>query len=101
MAQINLTQEDIEKRCVEYEEKLTFILQRISFLAKYKLVSVKEIKVIKSKVNDATFHHVIDLLNQSLINDYFYVDNSIKLNQFELGVSISYALINSVKRTQK
>ena len=32
--QINLTSEEIEKRCVEYEEKLTFILQRISFLAK-------------------------------------------------------------------
>jgi hypothetical protein len=63
--QINLTQEDIEKRCVEYEEKLTFILQKIAFLAKYKLVSVKEIKVIKSKVKEADFHHVIDLLNSS------------------------------------
>jgi hypothetical protein len=63
--QINLTQEDIEKRCVEYEEKLTFILQRMAFLAKYKLVSVKEIRVIKSKVQKATFHHVIDLLNSS------------------------------------
>lgn len=63
--QINLTQEDIEKRCVEYEEKLTFILQRIAFLAKYKLVSVKDIKVIKSKVQRASFHHVVDLLNSS------------------------------------
>jgi hypothetical protein len=63
--QINLTQEDIEKRCVEYEEKLTFILRKISFLAKYKLVSVKEIKVIKSKVKVASFHHIIDLLNSS------------------------------------
>jgi len=63
--QINLTQEDIEKRCVEYEEKLTFILQRIAFLAKYKLVSVKEIKVHKSKINKASFHHVINLLNSS------------------------------------
>lgn len=63
--QINLTQEDIEKRCVEYEEKLTLILQKIAFLAKYKLVSVKEIKVIKSKVQQASFHHIIDLLNSS------------------------------------
>jgi hypothetical protein len=63
--QINLTQEEIEKRCVEYEEKLTFILQKIAFLAKYKLVAVKEIKVIKSKVREADFHHVIDLLNSS------------------------------------
>jgi hypothetical protein len=63
--QINLTQEEIEKRCIEYEEKLAFILQKIAFLAKYKLVSVKDIKVIKSKVHKATFHHVIDLLNSS------------------------------------
>jgi hypothetical protein len=63
--QINLTQEDIEKRCVEYEEKLTFILQKIAFLAHYKLVSVKDIKVIKSKVRKASFHHVVDLLNSS------------------------------------
>lgn len=63
--QINLTQEEIEKRCVEYEEKLTMILQRISFFTKYKLVSVREIKVIKPKNQPATFHHVIDLLNSS------------------------------------
>jgi len=50
---------------VEYEEKLTLILQRISFFAKYKLVSVREIKVIKPKNQSATFHHVIDLLNNS------------------------------------
>jgi hypothetical protein len=63
--QINLTQEEIEKRCVEYEERLTFILTGIAFLSKYKLVSVKEIRVIKSKIQVATFQHVIDLLNSS------------------------------------
>jgi hypothetical protein len=63
--QINLTQSDIEKRCVEYEEKLTFILKSMSFLAKYKLVSVKEIIVSKSKIKEASFHHIIDLLNSS------------------------------------
>jgi len=73
--QINLTQEDIEKRCVEYEEKLTFILQRIAFLAKYRLVSVKEIRVIKSKVREASFQHVIDLLNSS--------DSDFKAKEFQ------------------
>jgi len=38
------------------------------------------------------------LNNSVLINDYFYVDNSVKLNQFELGASISYTLKHSVKR---
>ncbi|HUX55877.1 MAG TPA: outer membrane beta-barrel protein [Bacteroidales bacterium] len=38
------------------------------------------------------------LSNEMLINDYLYIDNSIKLNQFELGASISYTLKNLVKR---
>lgn len=63
--QINLTQEEIEKRCVDYEDKLTNILRKIAFLAKYRLVSVREIKVIKPKNQEATFHHIVDLLNSS------------------------------------
>lgn len=63
--QINLTNEEIEKRCVEYEEKLAFILERIAFLSKYKLVSVREIKVIHPKNQDAKFNHYIDLLSSS------------------------------------
>src|SRR5436190_2211483 len=45
--QINLTDADIQKRCVEYEDKLTFILKSISFLVRYKLVTIKEIKILK------------------------------------------------------
>ncbi|MCX6302439.1 MAG: hypothetical protein NTW82_09665 [Bacteroidia bacterium] len=63
--QINLDEGEIEKRCVEYEEKLTMILQRISFFAKYRLVSVRDIKVIKPRIHEAKFHHIIDLLNSS------------------------------------
>lgn len=33
-----------------------------------------------------------------LKNDYFYIDNEMKINQFELGATISYTLFNSVKR---
>ncbi len=36
-----------------------------------------------------------------LKNDYFYIDQSMKINQFELGATISYTLINSVKRIRK
>lgn len=63
--QINLDEGEIEKRCVEYEEKLTFILERIGFFAKYRLVSVRDIKVIKPRIHEAKFHHLIDLLNSS------------------------------------
>jgi hypothetical protein len=94
--QINLTQEDIEKRCVEYEEKLTFILQRIAFLAKYKLVSVKEIRVIKSKIKEATFHHVIDLLNSS--------DSDFKAKEFDeptFTESHSVLLMKTIKSLEE
>jgi hypothetical protein len=63
--QINLDEREIEKRCVEYEEKLTMILQYIAFFAKYRLVSVRDIKVIKPRIHEAKFHHIIDLLNSS------------------------------------
>jgi hypothetical protein len=39
--------------------------------------------------------------NDMLINDYFYIDNSVKLNQFEIGASVSYTLINSVKKQKR
>lgn len=63
--QINLDEAEIEKRCVEYEDRLTFILERIAFFAKYRLVSVRDIKVIKPRIHDAKFHHIVDLLNSS------------------------------------
>lgn len=33
-----------------------------------------------------------------LQNDYYYFDNKLKMNKFEMGASISYTFINSVKR---
>ena len=63
--QINLSKEDIEKRCVEYLERLSFILKSISFLVKYKLVTIREIKVRKLKRKDPLFDHWIDILNSS------------------------------------
>jgi hypothetical protein len=40
------------------------------------------------------------LSNTMLVEDFFYVDNSVRLNQFEIGASISYTLKNSVRRTR-
>lgn len=36
-----------------------------------------------------------------LKNDFFYIDQSMKINQFEMGATISYTFINSVKRIRK
>ena len=64
--QINLTNEEIEKRCVEYVVKLTTILENIAFLCKYKLISIRDIHVDKNRTNDkARFIHIADLLNSS------------------------------------
>ena len=38
------------------------------------------------------------LINSMLRTDYLYIDNFVRLNQFEIGASLSYTFINSVKR---
>jgi hypothetical protein len=90
--QINLTNEEIEKRCVEYEEKLSFILEKLSFIAKYKLVSVREIKVIHPKNQEAKFNHLIDVLSSS--------DSGFKAQELEetkFAESSSVLLMKSLK----
>jgi hypothetical protein len=90
--QINLDEREIEKRCVEYEEKLTMILERIAFFAKYRLVSVRDIKVIKPRTHEAKFHHVIDLLNSS--------DSDFKgqeIDEVKFSDSHSVLLMKSIK----
>lgn len=90
--QINLTNEEIEKRCVEYEEKLASILERVAFICKYKLVSVREIKVIHPKNQEAKFNHIIDLLNSS--------DSGFKAQELEetkFAESSSILLMKSIK----
>lgn len=90
--QINLEEEDIEIRCVEYEEKLLFILTRISFFANYRLVSVRDIKVIKPRIHEPKFHHLIDLLNSS---DSDFKGQEIDENKFSDSQSV--LLMKSVK----
>ncbi|MBK7626274.1 MAG: hypothetical protein IPJ16_03620 [Bacteroidales bacterium] len=90
--QINLDEREIEKRCVEYEEKLTMILERIAFFANYRLVSVRDIKVIKPRIHEAKFHHVIDLLNSS--------DSDFKgqeIDEVKFSDSHSVLLMKSIK----
>ena len=36
-----------------------------------------------------------------IVNDYLYIDNYVRFNQFELGASVTYTFINSVKRIKK
>jgi hypothetical protein len=90
--QINLAEKEIEKRCIEYEERLTIILQRIAFFAKYRLVSVRDIKVIKPRTHIAKFHHIVDILNSS--------DSDFKgqeIDEVKFSDSQSILLMKSIK----
>ncbi|MEI6488547.1 MAG: hypothetical protein WCP52_06275 [Bacteroidota bacterium] len=36
--------------------------------------------------------------NPTLTNDFYYIDNSFRLNRFEMGLAISYTIKNSIKK---
>lgn len=57
--------EDISKLCIEYQDRLTHILTHIAFITNYKLVTIKEIKVLKARHKDPLFQHWMDILNSS------------------------------------
>jgi hypothetical protein len=90
--QVNLDDTEIEKRCVEYEEKLMMVLQRISFFTKYRLVSIRDIKVIKPRIHEATFHHIINLLN-SADSDF----KGEEIDETKFSDSQSILLMKSIK----
>lgn len=63
--QVNMPDEEVEKKCVETQDLLEQLLCDLSFLANYRLVSIRQIQVIKLRNEDARYLHVIDLLNNS------------------------------------
>ena len=63
--QVNMPPEEIEKKCIECEELLIHLLSDLAFLTKYRLVSIRQIQVLKLRNADPTYLHVINLLNNS------------------------------------
>lgn len=63
--QVNMPAEEIEKKCIEAGDLLTDLLSGLSFFANYRLVSIREIKVIKHRKEDARYLHVMNMLNNS------------------------------------
>ena len=91
--QINLTSEDIERRCVEYEKKLSEILQKIAFVVKYKLISIRDIYVEKDRIQqDPQFLHIANLLNSG---DSDFKSKEFKDNSFTDSKSV--LLLKSLK----
>jgi hypothetical protein len=76
--QINLNDDEIQKRCVEYEEKLTTFLENISYFVKYKLVTIREIRVKKEKHKIPKYNHLMDLLNSA--------DSDFKTSEIEFDI---------------
>ena len=57
---------EVEDKCLVAEESLGYILQKVAFLVKYKLVTIKNIELIKSRHQDARFRHSQITLNKAL-----------------------------------
>ena len=63
--QLDKTEEDVSNQCIDYQDKLTIILSKTAFITKYKLVTIKEIKVLKARHKDPLFQHWMDILNSA------------------------------------
>ena len=63
--QVNLTQEEIERRCVEGADRLRALLCDLAFFSRYRLVSIHAIQVRKPRFKEPVFHHRIGLLNST------------------------------------
>jgi hypothetical protein len=65
---INLDAAEIERRCLEYGERLAAILADLAFLIKYPLVSMVEIRVEKTKHSPARYSHRLKPLSSASTN---------------------------------
>jgi hypothetical protein len=63
--EVHLSDEQVQVKCVELQERLTSILSTLSHLVKYKLVSVRSIQVEKSRRGEPHFNHQLNILNSS------------------------------------
>lgn len=90
--QVNLTEDAIQKRCIEGLEALTQLMVALAPLTKYRLVSVREIRVENTKGNPPVFDHLLNLLNSV---DSDFKSTSIKNNWFTESDSV--LLVKSMK----
>jgi len=89
---INLTEEEIEIRCIEYMDKLEDILSQLAFFINYPLITVTEIQLIKHKREQEHFFHNMLLLNSSSSSFLAKIQESEKFTD-----SHSVILVKSLK----
>lgn len=57
---VNLDREEIQKRCLEYQESLIDVLMDLCFLAKYPVVTIADIRINKHKRKPVIYHHSVN-----------------------------------------
>jgi hypothetical protein len=62
---LDFNESEMASQCFEYQNRLKFILTRIAFITQYKLVTIKEIKVLKHRNQEALFEHWMDILSSA------------------------------------
>lgn len=62
----NVPNDETESLCLEGEEHLAIVLKAIAFLVKYKLVTIKNIEIIKNRHEIARYRHNQITLNRAL-----------------------------------
>lgn len=66
LLQDKIQQVEVEEKCLQAEEHLGTILKKVAFLIKYKLVTIKNIEIVKGHHEIARFRHRQITLNKAL-----------------------------------
>lgn len=86
----------LELRCQTVDQSLNLILKKVGFLARYRLVNISEIQVLKNKFQSAEFEHHYHFLNAV---DADFKAHSEKLERF--ADSRSVLLMSSIRQTER
>lgn len=62
----SVEKDQVEELCLEAEHHLGIVLKKIAFLVKYKLVTIKNIEIVKQRHQPAKFRHNQITLNRAL-----------------------------------
>ena len=90
--------ENIEEICLKAEENLGIILKSISFLVTYKLVTIKNIEIVKRRHESARYRHKQINLNRALtVASTGVAEVGIELDNFADNKSVLFIKANNLE----
>ena len=92
-------EEESRQLCVEGERQLKVVLDRLAFLAKYKVVTIKDIMVYNPKNHSPMYRHFMGELNVSH-NDFLSFD-TYELNNLGESHSVLLAVMNEERKFER